>query len=93
MPLEMTGSRAILHGHAAIDDAEALLDWLRGQDRPVVRVADCPSAHMAVLQVILAARPALDLGDAKNDWRQLLRAAALPQADTESNENEYDSGR
>ncbi|MBT9382851.1 hypothetical protein KM176_03165 [Pseudooceanicola sp. CBS1P-1] len=78
MPLELTEDRAVLHGHAEITEAEDLLAWLRRTPAPRVDVSGCGSAHLAVLQVLLALRPALDgIGNAQ-DWRGFL-AAARPQ--------------
>lgn len=48
---------ALLEGVAGVEDAEALLAWLREQPQPAVALAECEHAHAAVLQVLLALRP------------------------------------
>jgi hypothetical protein len=48
---------AALEGVVAVDDAEALAQWLRRQPRPAVHLGKCEHLHGAVLQVLLALRP------------------------------------
>ena len=48
---------AALEGVVSVDDAEALLQWLRAQPDPAVHLGKCEHVHAAVLQVLLALRP------------------------------------
>jgi len=71
MPLELTPDRAVLTGHVAIEDAERLLEWLQANGGAPVDVATCSSMHMAVLQLLALASPAIE-GASTADWRRLL---------------------
>lgn len=59
MPIIMEGDLAILDAHCAIEEAETLLDWLRATASPRVDLAGCTHMHAAVLQTLLAMRPAV----------------------------------
>jgi hypothetical protein len=48
---------AALEGNVAVDDAEALAQWLQNQAAPAVHLGKCEHVHGAVLQVLLAWRP------------------------------------
>ncbi|MBX3602150.1 MAG: hypothetical protein KF863_16145 [Rubrivivax sp.] len=48
---------AALEGVVGVEDAEALLQWLRAQPRPAVHLGRCAHVHAAALQVLLALRP------------------------------------
>jgi hypothetical protein len=48
---------AALEGNVAVDDAEALAQWLLKQPSPAVNLGKCEHVHAAVLQVLLALRP------------------------------------
>jgi hypothetical protein len=50
---------AALEGVVAVDDAEALRDWLLRQAAPAVHLGKCEHVHATVLQVLLALRPRL----------------------------------
>lgn len=80
MPLEMNDTVAVLSGHADITEAEPLLAFLAEADAPAVDVSDCPSAHAAVLQVILSAHPRLIGAEDHPDWRALLTGGLRPAA-------------
>ena len=71
MPLELTPERAVLSGHVSIEEAEPLLDWLRAHAGATVDVGRCGSMHMAVLQLLARAAPAIE-GATARDWRGLL---------------------
>ena len=47
---------AALEGHVAVDDAEALAQWLLQQREHAVHLGKCEDVHGAVLQVLLALR-------------------------------------
>jgi hypothetical protein len=57
MAIRYLKKHAALEGHVAVDDAEALATWLRGQAAPAVHLGKCEHVHAAVLQVLLALRP------------------------------------
>jgi ATP-dependent Clp protease ATP-binding subunit ClpA len=57
MPLSMEGAIASLCGHVAIEEAEALAEWLRATPDAVVNLSACEALHSAVLQVLLVALP------------------------------------
>jgi hypothetical protein len=59
MPIDLTGPVAVLEGHCSVEEAEPLLEWLRAAPAPAVDLSACAHAHTAVLQVLLALRPAL----------------------------------
>jgi hypothetical protein len=67
MPIRYLKKHAALEGHVSVDDAEALAQWLRRQGRPAVHMGRCDQVHAAVLQVLLALRPAL-VAPPANPW-------------------------
>ena len=71
-----------LQGTCPSEDAEALLRHLLGQPAAVVDWQACESAHTAVIQVLLLARPTLlgiPAGAALRDWvRPLLLSSGNP---------------
>jgi hypothetical protein len=50
---------AALEGIVGVDDAESLAQWLQQQAAPAVNLGKCEHLHGAVLQVLLALRPAI----------------------------------
>lgn len=59
MPFAMTDDCLLLTGHCPIEEAEPLLDALRGMADPVVDVSGLDQAHTAILQVLMAAGPVI----------------------------------
>ncbi len=59
MTIRYLKKHAALEGHVAVDDAEALAQWLLKQPSPAVHLGKCEHVHAAVLQVLLALRPRL----------------------------------
>ena len=59
MPLEQDGTRILLTGHCAVEDAEPLLDALRATPDAVVDLTGAAWLHSAVLQVLMVAAPSL----------------------------------
>ncbi len=59
MTIRYLKKHAALEGHVAVDDAEALAQWLLLQRDPAVHLGRCDGVHGAVLQVLLALRPAV----------------------------------
>lgn len=68
---------ATLEGHISVEDAEALQNWLKVQAKPAVQLDKCEQVHAAVLQVLLALRPALQ-GRPADPW--LAQVLGLPPA-------------
>ena len=82
MPLELTPDVALLRGHVDIAEAEDLMTWLTDDPGRPVDVAECASAHTAILQLLLALRPDITGAEGHSDWRALLSGplAMDPQA-------------
>jgi hypothetical protein len=87
-----TEGEIVLEGDCTIDDSEALLRLLL--DTPSARVdwRGCTHAHTAILQVLLAARPAMigpPAGAALRDWLENLLAgrSAFPAAGSMRQDN------
>lgn len=66
---------AALEGHLGAEDAEGLLNWLRGHTRPQVHLGRCESLHTALLQTLLALRPRIKVAPPE-PW--LCQALGLP---------------
>ena len=62
--LTCNGDVARLEGAGTVDDAEPLLGFLLGGADRTVDLAACTSLHLAVVQVLRAARPRLVAGPA-----------------------------
>ncbi len=59
MPLEFRRSEAILSGSCGAEDALELADWLAKRKRPKIHLARCENLHAALLQTLLAYKPAI----------------------------------
>ncbi|MCB6179272.1 hypothetical protein LHP98_14200 [Rhodobacter sp. Har01] len=59
MPLVIDGSLARIEGAARVDEAETLVSFLETTADPVVDLGPTNHLHTAVLQVLMAYRPAL----------------------------------
>jgi hypothetical protein len=57
MGIRYLKKHAVLEGVVSVEDAEALMQWLRAQPSPAVHLGKCEHLHAAVLQVLLALRP------------------------------------
>lgn len=68
---------AALEGHVSVEDAEALAQWLREHKAPAVHLGKCEQVHAAVLQTLLALRPAV-LAAPADPW--LAAQLGLPAA-------------
>jgi hypothetical protein len=64
MTIRYLKKHAALEGVVSVDDAEALAQWLQKQARPAVHLGKCEHLHGAVLQVLLALRPAISAAPA-----------------------------
>ena len=60
MPIRYDGDAARFDGACDADAAQELLEWLEPRPgRAAIDLAGCTGLHTAVLQVLLAARPAV----------------------------------
>lgn len=59
MAMVMMDNVAFLEEICAVEEAEALLDWLRQTVTPQVDLSRCEHVHTSVLQTLLAVRPAI----------------------------------
>ena len=57
----------MLEGICPVEDAEPLLQMLQGSTRPTIDWTTCSELHAAVLQVVMAARPAV-IGPCADPW-------------------------
>lgn len=76
MPVRYLKKHAALEGWVSVEDAEALSNWLRERDAPVVHLGKCEQVHGAVLQVLLALRPRVSVPPADPWLAQALAPAA-----------------
>ena len=71
MSVRLDGNVIILEGPCRVEDAEPLLAWLQANRGRIVDLAGAEHLHAAVLQVLMALRPAIR-GEAKDaflrDW-------------------------
>lgn len=77
MGIRYLKKHAALEGHASVEDAEALANWLRVQKAPAVHLGKCEQVHAAVLQVLLALAPKV-VAPPADPW--LARALGVPAA-------------
>jgi hypothetical protein len=59
MSARLDGNVIILEGACRVEDAEPLLGWLQADRRRMVDLAGAEHLHAAVLQVLMALRPAI----------------------------------
>jgi hypothetical protein len=59
MAIRYLQKHAVLEGVVGVEDAEGLLQWLRGREDAAVGLGRCTHVHAATLQVLLALRPRL----------------------------------
>ena len=60
MSVEITGSRIRIVGNAAVGDAEPILVALQEDRSRIVNLAEAAHLHSAVIQLLLALRPAIE---------------------------------
>lgn len=82
MPLRLCDDVVLFEGDCAVEEADALLAWLRPETRPAVDLSDCTHLHAALLQLLLALRPGLVAAPPDPFIRKIL--AGLPPAITPS---------
>jgi hypothetical protein len=59
MPIRFTKNVAYLEGECDMDDVEPLLEWFREHPKGKVNLKECQFLHTAVLQILMAVRPAV----------------------------------
>lgn len=59
MTIEYGKTVAKLQGTCGVEEADELLQWLQANPRGKVNLKACEHLHAAVLQVLMALRPAL----------------------------------
>jgi hypothetical protein len=72
------GEVIVLEGKCPSEDAEVLLQRLLATPTAVVDLQRCESLHAAVIQVLLAAEPTLQLPPADGAVGKWLQAVLLP---------------
>ena len=80
MSMRLDGNIIVLEGACRVEDAESLLGWLQTDRGLVVDLTDAEYLHTAVLQVLMALRPALK-GTPKDDFIRHWITPALSEAD------------
>ncbi|WP_119156636.1 hypothetical protein [Caldimonas tepidiphila] len=60
MGIRYLKEHAALEGQVTVEDAEALMQYLREAEKPTVHLGRCEHLHAAVLQVLLALAPRID---------------------------------
>ncbi len=67
MGIRYLKKHAALEEIVTVEDAEALQEWLKKQSKPAVNLSKSQHLHTAVVQVLMALRPAV-LGDVPDPW-------------------------
>ncbi|HZH09899.1 MAG TPA: hypothetical protein VEZ24_05990 [Microvirga sp.] len=85
MSVRLDGNVIILEGPCRVEDAEPLLGWLQADRGRVVDLGEAEHLHTAVLQILMALRPAIR-GTARDaflqDWvTPALTRKSLPGSD------------
>ncbi|WP_025322986.1 hypothetical protein [Deferrisoma camini] len=78
MPITFKKTVAVLEGVCAVEDAEGLLAWLQSHPRGKVNLKRVEHLHTAVLQVLMAASPAISAWPEDPDLAQWLRCVGSP---------------
>jgi hypothetical protein len=75
MAIRYLKKHASLDGIVGVEEAEALVQWLRQQARPAVHLGRTEHLHGAVLQVLLALQPLVVAPPADPHLAAVLRPA------------------
>ncbi|HZV60939.1 MAG TPA: STAS domain-containing protein [Methylophilaceae bacterium] len=59
MPIEYKPDVARLVGKCTIDETSAFYEWLQKYPQGKVDLSDCEYLHMSLLQLLMAAKPAI----------------------------------
>jgi ABC-type transporter Mla MlaB component len=82
MALQFEAQVATLEGTVTVEEAETLANWLKEQvaqdSTPAVNLSACEHVHAAVLQTLLALKPALAAEPPHPYLKQVLSAALSP---------------
>ena len=76
MSVRLEGNVILLEGPCRVEDAEPLLGWLQADRGRIVDLTEAEHLHAAVLQTLMALRPALR-GTAKDAFLRDWIASAL----------------
>ena len=80
MPIRYHKKQAMLDGFIAVEDAEALSNWLREGSGRGVHLGQCAQVHGAVLQVLTALKPRVVAAPSDRQLAAALQVAGLPGA-------------
>jgi len=83
MSVRLDGNVILLEGQCRVEDAEPLLGWLQADRSRTVDVSNAEHLHAAVLQILMALRPAVR-GTAEDSF---LRDWIVPALTDESSLN------
>jgi hypothetical protein len=75
MPITYATNVATLQDAIAVEEAEALLEWLQEAQSPNVDLSACTHLHPANLQVLMAGRPVIAAWPSDVALASLLRSA------------------
>ncbi len=80
MPIEYRGNRTVFPDVVFVEEADGLLEWLRGMPSTTVEITHCRHLHVADLQVLMAARVGISSWPESSDLRAWLQTALNPAA-------------
>lgn len=80
MSVRRDGNVIVLEGACRVEDAEPLLAWLQADRGLIVDLTGAEHLHAAVLQILMAMRPALK-GSARDAFIREWLTPALSEAD------------
>lgn len=75
MPVEFRKNLALFRDVASVEEADALLAWVQKKTAAKIDLAACTYLHPACLQVLMAARPAINHWPADPNLRRWLQSA------------------
>ena len=78
MTIEFRKKRAVFAGVVAVDEAEALLEWLQRTPGARVDLSACTHMHPANLQVLMAANAVISAAPADAELAGWLASALAP---------------
>jgi len=82
MALQFDAQVATLEGTGTVEEAETLANWLKEQvaqdNTPAVNLSACEHVHAAVLQTLLALKPALAGAPGNPYLKQVLSGLSAP---------------
>lgn len=81
MSVRLSGGAVRLEGDCPVEDAEALLTLLQENSAATIHINDCGRLHMAVMQVLLAARRPIQGTPGNGFVREWLLPQLLGEAD------------